>query len=560
VLPLFVVVQGVRCALLEPLGRDQGIFQYVAWAVARGAVDYRDVRDINGPLTHLVHLAFLALGGADEYRFHALDLAVTGMAFAFVGACLPGLRARSAPTWPERAAWALAGWVVLDAQYLQYVFWDHAQRESFADWFMLPSVALQLVAQAPWLERRSARRPLHLLGVTGALSAVSWFGKPTYVLFTLAQLAALVLDRHRRLPIRRALVAFAIGSAAGAATQIAYLVACGDLVSFLRIQLVDAPALYRFLWPRSAWEILSYPPIFPRIVAAVGGAAVLLGLVASGEMPPRVIAVALVPLCGFGSIVAQGKGFTYHYHPVTAGLSLQGLVFAAWAAERTRTAARRRAWLRLVPVAVGGLLGLHVVSALEDSPGRPDPWQLRVAARPAQRETPDYFAPFMRQVPGWFPFELREAAAFLRARTGPDDSVQIYGMDPYVLFLARRSSATPYIYAFDLDADCALNGGTGGRPNPVQAARIRAIRDAHEADMLARLEARPPAAFVFLDDSVFITQPDAWRDFAVHCPEAAAWVSAHYRESAAFGHLHVWLRLDPAAGRLRTCSPPCAPG
>ena len=36
-----------------PLGRDQGIFQYVAWAVAQGDVDYRDVRDVNGPLIAL---------------------------------------------------------------------------------------------------------------------------------------------------------------------------------------------------------------------------------------------------------------------------------------------------------------------------------------------------------------------------------------------------------------------------------------------------------------------------------------------------------------------------
>ena len=55
------------------LGRDQGIFQYIAWAVLRGAKDYRDVRDVNGPLTHLVHMVLLALGGRDEHRFRVLD-------------------------------------------------------------------------------------------------------------------------------------------------------------------------------------------------------------------------------------------------------------------------------------------------------------------------------------------------------------------------------------------------------------------------------------------------------------------------------------------------------
>src|SRR5580693_7683311 len=66
--PLFWVVEATRRASLTPLGRDQGIFQYIAWAVAHGEVDYRDIRDVNGPLTHMVHRALLALGGADDHR------------------------------------------------------------------------------------------------------------------------------------------------------------------------------------------------------------------------------------------------------------------------------------------------------------------------------------------------------------------------------------------------------------------------------------------------------------------------------------------------------------
>ena len=49
------------------------------------------MRDVNGPLVHLVHLVFLKLGGADEHRFHVLDLLASSASFAVVGACLPGL-------------------------------------------------------------------------------------------------------------------------------------------------------------------------------------------------------------------------------------------------------------------------------------------------------------------------------------------------------------------------------------------------------------------------------------------------------------------------------------
>ena len=77
-----------------------------------------------------------------------------------------------------------------------------------------------------------------------------------------------------------------------------------------------------------------------------------------------------------------------------------------------------------------------------------------------------------------------------------------------------------------------------------QGDRIRAIRDEHEADMLARLTARPPAAFVFLDGAPLLSGGDAWSDFETHCQASAAWVSRRYGESARFGHDHVWLRRD----------------
>src|SRR5439155_8986407 len=114
--PLYWVLTAERSASYSSLGRDQGIFQYVAWALERGAVDYRDVRDVNGPLTHAVHMVFLALGGADEHRFRVLDLTVTAITFAVAAACLPGVLRRSRVGFVERASWALAGWVVLLGQ------------------------------------------------------------------------------------------------------------------------------------------------------------------------------------------------------------------------------------------------------------------------------------------------------------------------------------------------------------------------------------------------------------------------------------------------------------
>jgi hypothetical protein len=555
---LFWVASATERASRTPLGRDQGIFQYVAWALGHGQVDYRDVRDVNGPLTHLVHVVFLALGGADDHRFRVLDLVVTGATFAFVGACLPGLcGGRRAPPWVERAAWAFAGWVVLSGQYLLFGYWDLAQRESFFDWFMLPSVALQLVAQAP---RGGPARQTKLLVVTGALSLVPWFGKPTFALFTAAQLAAIAVDDQLAVSRKKALVAFAVGGASTAAVALALLSAFGDAPAFARIQLADVPALYRFLWPRAAADILSNPWSATQALFAVSGAIVLLSLVLLGEMPRRVVAVALVPLCALASVLVQAKGFPYHFHPVTAGVHLQWLVFAAWLAERTRVASRRKALLRLAPVAAGLLIAFRVATAMQDSPHIRAVWLLWSGWTAESRSTRDYFARFPET--DYFPFEMRQTAAYLRAHTRPEERVQIYGMDPYVLFLAERLSATPYIYAYDLDVDAALAGGTGAVPTDAQADTIRSIRDAHENDLLARLESAPPAAFVFFDGAPLITEADAWDDFRGHCLRAAPWVRERYRESARFGHDHVWLRNDlaPAAAPPESDGEPGLPG
>jgi hypothetical protein len=556
--PLFWIISGTERASWTPLGRDQGIFQYVAWALKHGQVDYRDVRDVNGPLTHLVHVAFLTLGGADDHVFRTLDLAVTGASFAFAGACMPGLgarpRSRRAPDWAERVAWALAGWVVLSGQYLLYGYWDIAQRESFFDWFLIPSVALQLLAQAkptPCASRKDGEaRQARLLVVVGALSLVPWFGKPTFAIFTLAQLATLLVDDGLLLSRRRAAGAFAAGGALTAIVALTLLCAYGDLFAFARIQLVDIPALYRFLWPRAAADIFSNPWCAAQAIFALIGAVVFLSLILLAEMPRRLVGLAVLPVCGLASVVVQAKGFPYHFHPVTAGVHLQWLAFAAWFAGKIRVASRRWALVRFLPVAIGALLSFRIATAMEDSPHVRAAWMLWGAWSPEMRTTREYFAHFPES--DFFPYEMHEAAAYLREHTRADDRVQLYGMDPYILFLAERLSATPYIYAYDLDADAALAGGTGAVPNDSQSARITRIRDSHEADLLARLEARPPAAFAFLDHSPLISTSDAADDFDAHCPLAAPWMHANYRETARFGHDHVWLRADLAP------SPPAA--
>ncbi|MCL2449849.1 MAG: hypothetical protein FWD17_12950, partial [Polyangiaceae bacterium] len=235
----------------------------------------------------------------------------------------------------------------------------------------------------------------------------------------------------------------------------------------------------------------------------------------------------------------------YHLHPVSAGVVLQWLVLAAWLEDRARVARRRLAAVRLVPLGVAAALGLHIAAGLMDAPALRDPWLLWAARSVEARGSSAYVEHFARV--DFFPTELREAAAYLRDHTASGDTVQVYGMDPYILFLAGRMSASPYVYAYDLNADAALAGGTAAVPSTEQASRIRAMREEHELDLMARSSAQPPGAFVFVDASPLLTEADAWDDFEEHCAATAEWVRDHYREVARFGHDHVWLRSDLAA-------------
>jgi hypothetical protein len=553
--PLLWVREAAKHAALETLGRDQGIFQYIAWAIQHGAKDYRDVRDVNGPLTHLIHMGFLALGGADEHRFRLLDLVLTGTTFSIVGACLPGLSQEEGdtpPTVPERMAWALAGMVILGAQYMHYIFWDQAQRESFFNWFMLTSTAIQLYAQS----KPRAAHPRLLLGLAGALSLIPWFGKPTYALFTLAQLATLLVDRQWSVPLRARFSSFLLGAALGSLTQVAYLLVFADVGAFLHIYFVDVPALYRFIWPRTPLDILSLSGYASTAGFAIVTSVAVIGLIVDGQVPARILAIALMPLLGLVSVVIQAKGFPYHFHPVSAGLYLEWLVIVVWLWERygrRRTRSEESGavgMVRLVPFAAAGALALAVTTGVQASSHLTNHWILAKGISDEQRHERDYLVYF--RTSDFFPWEMREVARYLQEHTRPTDRVQEYGMDAYLLFLAERRSATPYIYAYDLNVDAALYGSDlpeGLHPDGQESQRIREIRDAHERDLLAKLKSAPPAAFVFMDRAPLMTEDeDAWKDFVTHNAEAAPWVAEHYKQTAVFGDDRIWLRRDLSEG------------
>ncbi len=533
--PLYWIVDATYRATLTTVGRDQGIFQYIAWAVRAGDVDYRDVRDVNGPLVHLIHMVMIGLGGTDEHRFHVIDMVATGASFAIVGALLPGIASKRPPKWIERAAWALAAWVVLSGQYALFLYWNQAQRESFCDWFLLPSIALQIARPKEGTESRR-------IVAVAALSTLTWFGKSSFVFFTVMQLAVLLVDRDLSLSKRARIRSFVLGGLLGGVIPLLYLLRYGDVLAYLEITLRDVPQVYRFIWAKSTPEILGDEGPLASTTLGLTASALLVALVALKALPRRMLALALAPIAGLASVIAQHKGFGYHFHPLNATTHMGFMVIVAMLWERYRDAPRARSIGRYVALGITAAYALEVASSMRASPHTKNVWILAGGETEERRNEKEYFDTFKTY--DFFPWELRQGARYLADNLPENARVQVYGMDPYILFLAQRRSATPYIYAYDLNADAALEGGWSNRPTWIESERIKAWRDGHERDLLARLKEAPPEAFVFIDRAPLITWQEAWEDFRRCCGETASWVAHHYHAARSFGEVHVWFRDD----------------
>jgi len=230
---------------------------------------------------------------------------------------------------------------------------------------------------------------------------------------------------------------------------------------------------------------------------------------------------------------------------VTLGAGVAQLVVVGAVAKRGRDAATP--WRTHVAFA-GVLLALSVgaksfVEAI-DSAAVERHWA-SIGSTAEKRKTRAYFDAFPWG--DYFPNDLRDAATYLAFKTTPDERVQIYGFDPYFLFLAKRKSASPVIYGFELNVDAALKGGPGARPSAETKEWLVAYRNEAEALVLTTVEASPPAAFALFDRAPFTFPADAERDFEAHCPRLFAWMTAHYERGPSFGTVRLWMRHDVMA-------------
>jgi hypothetical protein len=305
------------------------------------------------------------------------------------------------------------------------------------------------------------------------------------------------------------------------------------------------------VWPHRFEDLLS-PSRAPLCLQALVASLATIGLVATRRVGRQALALAAIPLLGIGLDFVQGRSFGEHLHPVTAGTALIALALCCQLATEPRLIAEPSRAAGVWPLLLGALLAFQAATALLASPHLRADWTMTDGATREGRASVGFARHY--DTGDFASGAMFEVAMFLRQRTRPDDRIQLYGMDPYLLALAERRSATPYVYSADLVPDAPIAGIRlrGGSRREVEAARAIAKRNA--ADFLERLQRANPAAFVLFDRAPFRHPVHALDELLTNVPSLGPLLRESYNEVPSLSALHVYMVAASSSAQAQTRS------
>ena len=432
-------------SLLYPLGRDQGLYYYVAreW-VLRGSVPYRDVLDHKTPGIYLLHAVSILVFGEVEWGIRALEiLGVIG--FGLVIGSLQGRRGRPVPDGVRGGGIALLALLYFGF----FDFWNSAQSEL---WYSGLGMA------AVWAAVRIERLPRASL-VAGLFAGAAILMKPPAVWFVLLAVGMITArvwrDAAPRLrALLRAALLFGAGAAALPVCVLAYfgakhaLFAMQDIVVGANAYYVkhEAGAPPGFTWVDISGSILTY--FAPFTVLFPLGAVVLMvrrpaarraSLLAFGATLAGVLAVAM-----------QGKYYLLHWGAAIVPLAYLGV--AGMRGLVHPLAPRWRAAVASFVVVTG-----YVSTAWIPHNGVADHQHAVVQAELdyLRDRTPRSTLDAWFGVPsiGFSYAQSRRVGDWLREHTTPDDNVAVRGFQPEIYAIAHRRHIGRFFWTTFLTAD-----------------------------------------------------------------------------------------------------------
>jgi len=278
---------------------DASILHFIAAQIKMGAVPYRDIADVNMPLTYGIHAAVVSIGGMSDLAWRAFDLAAAAILSTLMLALV-------APA--GRAAAILA---VLSVLVLHLSLGPLAAGQR--DFLMcIPALACTLVsAKAAELH---AHRALYL-PLAGAFALTAALIKPTGLLLLLLPAFGM------RLSWRDA-ISVAAGGTGVALIAVTTLAGLGALHPFFTMMGELLP-LYGPMGARPLHEILDAL----QWIVPIAGLAVAAALGVGAAKPPRLRVIMGLTAFGLVHLLVQQKGWSYHVYPLAIGLACWG----AWA-------------------------------------------------------------------------------------------------------------------------------------------------------------------------------------------------------------------------------------
>ncbi|MBL8697565.1 MAG: hypothetical protein JNK67_04295 [Alphaproteobacteria bacterium] len=494
-----------------PLGRDQAIIGRVTQVLLDGGWPYADAWDHKGPAAYLLYAPAYLLFGRHEHAIVRFDLLLL-LGFAWV--C-----GRIGRALDQRATGLLAA--VATVLTVRNDYWTFGQPDAWVGYLFVGVAALLC-------ERDLGRRPWAGL-VAGIAVGAAAMVKPVYAVMIVLPLAAWIWQPAGER--RPSFVALTLLGAAAVILGFAAVFAAGGHLDALwqTYILFNLGAHLTRTWDDMTRIALSFAVtlVAPRFDF---GLTVVLGAAAAGFAAMRRRHRRTADLLGLGwllalvSVIAQGKGFPYHFAAVHGftGVFAGYFVaqrfdahFAAPAAARTRGANRRRATM------AGALIGL-AACAMQPHGQRVRDWWLTLAGAMSEAERAQRLCES-----DYCPWRLRALGEVIRRETAPGEPIFVWGFDSAIYLYADRPATGRFGFSYP------LIGGT------------ETWRRQARAELMATLAATPPRVIVVQEDDfirLMHTRPSV--DHILDFPEFGALLARHYVPEHDLGRFVVHRRRD----------------
>jgi hypothetical protein len=442
VLLLAALVSGIP-SLIYPFGKDQGIYAWIGHLVLNGAVPYRDAWEPKPPFIFYTYALAEWVFGYSMLSIRWLDLIWQTTAMFFIYGIARRLSGRELPG-------VIAG-ITYVAAYWSQGFWHTAQSDGFTNLFIAAAVWIFL----KMLHERAS--PVSSV-VAGVLVGFAFYFKYPVALIIPFLAIVMLCGGVRR--TTSALIFTVAGFAAVVVGYLVYLYANAGLDEFFYIQFVHVPRYLKLMsssLPESHGPLaflrindlfgsyFIYPPLFLLSLAAYFVSLITGKRTLDGHLVAAWGAVSCISLC------LQRKFYIYHFTPLLPPLSI-GAAFAVCAVFEKRYRKEVRSLILL------GIVGVCAFSWIYVNPRYSryclgvylDSWKA-LAARVLRGQPLDSYYMNIRFTSDDYSIPADMAVAnYIAMRTKPGDTIYIWGIEPTVYWLAKRSGPTPFIHNFAL--------------------------------------------------------------------------------------------------------------